>query len=137
VSDWEYATDVAVVGSGGGLCGAVTAADAGLDVLVIEKQPILGGSTAISGGVVWLPNNPLMQAEGVSDSVEEGMTSFELLVGDAGPASSLARREAYITEGSNMVRFLQDQGMSFVRCDGYSDYYADVAGIVGGNARGR
>jgi 3-oxosteroid 1-dehydrogenase len=137
VSDWDFATDVVVVGSGGGLCGAVTAADAGLDVLVIEKQPILGGSTAISGGVLWLPNNPLMQAEGVADSVEEGMTYFESLVGDAGPASSLARRGAYITEGANMVRFLQDQGMSFVRCDGYSDYYAGVAGIAGGNARGR
>lgn len=122
MNDWDIATDVVVVGSGGGLCGAVTAAAAGLEVLVVEKQPLIGGSTAISGGVIWLPNNPLMQAEGVPDSFDEGMAYFESVVGDVGPASSPARRAAFITEGANMVRFVQDQGMSFVRCEGYSDY---------------
>jgi 3-oxosteroid 1-dehydrogenase len=135
--DWDIATDVVIVGSGGGLCGAVTAAAAGLEVLVIEKQPLIGGSTAISGGILWLPNNPLMQAEGVSDSFDEAMAYFESVVGDAGPASSAARRAAFIAEGANMVRFLQDQGVSLVRCEAYSDYYAGVAGFAGGKARGR
>ncbi len=137
MSETEYTTDVVVVGSGGGLCGAVTAAANGLETLVIEKEARLGGSTAISGGVLWLPNNPLMQAEGVADSFDEAMAYFDTVVGDAGPASSEARRTAYITEGANMVRFLQDLGLTFVRCDGYSDYYAGVRGVEGGKARGR
>lgn len=137
MSDRTYLTDVVVVGSGGGLCGAVTAAANGLETLVIEKEPLLGGSTALSGGVLWLPNNPLMQADGVPDSFGEAMAYFESVVGDAGPASSEARRAAYITEGAEMVRFLQRLGLRFVRCDGYPDYYAGVTGVVGGKAQGR
>jgi len=137
VPEFDYVTDAVVVGSGGGLCGAVTAAAAGLETLVIEKEPRVGGSTAISGGVLWLPNNPLMQAERVPDSFEDAMAYFDTVVGDAGPASSPERRAAYVTEGANMIGFLQDQGMSFVRCEGYSDYYAGVRGIAGGVARGR
>ena len=70
------------------------------------------------------------------DSFEEAMAYFDTVVGDAGPASSPERRAAYVTEGANMVRFLQDEGLTFVRCEGYSDYYAGVRGIEGGVARG-
>ncbi|OHV43567.1 FAD-dependent oxidoreductase [Pseudofrankia sp. BMG5.36] len=135
--DWEYATDVVVVGSGGGLCGAVTAAVHGLETLVIEKEPLIGGSTAMSGGVLWLPNNPLMRAEGVPDSFDEAMAYFDSVVGEVRPASSKERRAAYINEGVNMIRFLQDLGMSFRRCEGYSDYYAEMRGVVGYSSRGR
>jgi 3-oxosteroid 1-dehydrogenase len=137
VPEFDYVTDAVVVGSGGGLCGAVTAAAAGLETLVIEKESRLGGSTAISGGVMWLPNNPLMQDEGVPDSFDAAMAYFDTVVGDAGPASSPERRAAYVTEGADMVRFLQGLGVTFVRCEGYSDYYAGVRGIEGGIARGR
>src|SRR5262249_42427335 len=137
VPEFDYLTDAVVVGSGGGLCGAVTAAAAGLETLVLEKEARLGGSTAISGGVLWLPNNPLMQDEGVADSFEDGMAYFDTVVGEAGPASSPERRAAYITGGAAMIRFLQGEGLSFVRCEGYSDYYAGVRGIRGGVARGR
>ncbi|SQD96755.1 3-oxosteroid 1-dehydrogenase [Parafrankia sp. Ea1.12] len=136
-ASYDHAVDVVVVGSGGGLCGAVAAAASGLDTLVIEKQPMIGGSTAMSGGVLWLPDNPLMQADGVPDSLEDALAYFDSVVGDVGPASSHQRRVAYVTEGSNMVRFLQNLGMRFERCEGYSDYYAGVAGIRGGSARGR
>jgi 3-oxosteroid 1-dehydrogenase len=136
--DADYSTDVIVVGSGGGgLCGAVTAATHGLETLVIEKEPVVGGSTAMSGGVLWLPNNPLMQADRVADSLEEALEYFDSVVGDVGPASSIERRIAYVTEGANMVRFLQGEGMGFRRCDGFSDYYAGMDGIRGGSARGR
>jgi 3-oxosteroid 1-dehydrogenase len=137
MSDVEYVTDVVVVGSGGGLGGAVTAAAAGLETILIEKAEVLGGSTAMSGGVIWLPNNPLMQAEGVPDSFEDAMVYFETVVGDVGPASSPQRRSAYVREGSEMVRFLQGKGLSFRRCEGYSDYYAGMRGIRGGSERGR
>lgn len=137
MSEWDFGFDAVIVGSGGGLCGALTAAASGLEVLVIEKEPLLGGSTAMSGGVIWLPNNPLMQADGVRDSFEDGMAYFESVVGDAGPASSEARRAAYITDGADAIRFLQASGLKFVRCEGYSDYYAGMRGIRGGSERGR
>ncbi len=137
MADGDYVTDFLVVGSGGGLAGAVAATVAGLDVLVIEKSEYVGGSTGMSGGVMWLPNNPLMQREGVADSLDEALRYFADVVGDAGSASSDARRHAYITEGIEMVRMLEQQGMRFVRCEGYSDYYAQVRGIAGGSVRGR
>jgi len=137
MASWDYETDFLVVGSGAGLTGAVAAAAAGLDVVVIEKSEYVGGSTGMSGGVMWLPNNPLMQREGVADSLQEALRYLSDVVGDAGPASSDARRRAYVTEGIAMVGMLEQQGMRFVRCEGYSDYYAGVRGIGGGSVRGR
>ena len=88
----------------------------------------------MSGGIIWMPNNPLMRAEGVADSHEDGLAYLEDVVGDAGPASSPARRETFLTEGYQMLTFLQRKGVQLVRCEGYSDYYPNAKG---GNARGR
>jgi 3-oxosteroid 1-dehydrogenase len=132
---WDQSADLVIVGSGGGaLVAAIAAKDAGLEPLVVEKQPLLGGSTAMSGGVMWLPNNPLMRAEGVADSQADGLAYLEAVVGDVGAASSPARRDAFLTAGSEMISFLQHKGVRLVRCPGYSDYY-DTA--KGGNAAGR
>jgi 3-oxosteroid 1-dehydrogenase len=132
---WDRSVDFVVVGSGGGgLTAALTAAEGGLDTLLLEKQSVVGGSTAMSGGVVWLPNNPLMAEEGVPDSHEAGLAHFAAVVGDIGPASSPERRETFLSEGSRMVDFLRQKGIRFIRCPGYSDYYPDAAG---GNAAGR
>ena len=113
---------------------ALAARDAGLAPLVLEKRELLGGSTAMSGGVVWVPNNPLMVAEGVPDSEEDGLTYFDEVVGDIGSVSSEEKRRAYIVEGGAMLGFLADQGIRLIRCEGYSDYYPHVPGGV---ARGR
>lgn len=137
MTEWDYYTDLLVVGSGGGLAGAVTAAKRGLDTLVVEKEDLIGGSTAMSGGVVWLPHNPLMVELGISDSVDQGLEYFESVVGPPTPASSLARRRAYIEEGSRMVEMLRGLGVRFVPCAGYSDYYAGVRGYHGGVAESR
>ncbi len=132
---WDESVDLVIVGSGGGgLVAALTAADAGLKPLIVEKQAVFGGSTAMSGGVIWLPNNPLMRAEGVPDSHEEALAYFESVVGDAGQASSAERREAFLSGGSEMVSFLERQGVKLVRCAGYSDYYDTRPG---GKAAGR
>ena len=88
MSDWDYLTDLLVVGSGGGLAAAVTAANGGFDSLVIEKEDAIGGSTGMSGGVMWLPNNPLMADEGVADTLELGLEYFDSVVGPPTPASS-------------------------------------------------
>jgi len=137
MSEWDYLTDLLVVGSGGGLAGALTAAASGLDTLVVEKEDLIGGSTAMSGGVIWLPNNPLMVEDGVTDSLEQGLEYFESVVGPPTRASSLERRNAYIERGSEMVQLLRQLGLRFLRCEGYSDYYAGVRGYSGGVARGR
>ncbi|WP_433761333.1 FAD-binding protein [Nocardia sp. CA-135398] len=137
MSGWDHTTDFLVVGSGAGVVGALRAHALGKDVLVVEKSDLLGGSTCMSGGVMWLPNNPLMQREGVSDSLDTALAYFDSVVGDAGPASSPARRLSYINSGIEMVGFLESEGLKFRRCEGYSDYYAGVRGIEGGSARGR
>lgn len=137
MSDWEHSTDFLVVGSGAGVVGALRARALGKDVLVVEKSDRFGGSTCMSGGVLWLPNNPLMQREGVSDSTEDALKYFDTVVGNAGTASSPDRRLAYINAGAEMVEFLESQGLEFRRCEGYSDYYSGVRGCEGGSARGR
>ena len=126
---WDSTVDLVIVGSGGGgMVAALTAADAGVDALVLEKQGLIGGSTAMSGGVVWVPNNPVMLAAGVPDSYEDAMAHFEAVVGDVGPASTTARRHAFLTGGPEMVAFLQRRGVRFVYCRGYSDYYSSAKG---------
>jgi 3-oxosteroid 1-dehydrogenase len=135
VTEWDESYDVVIVGSGGGaLVAAIAAAHAGLTPVVLEKESLVGGSTALSGGVIWIPNNPLMRAEGVPDSHSDALAYFEAVVGDAGPASSPERREKFLTAGSEMIMFLQQQGLAFLRCPGYSDYYDTCKG---GNAQGR
>jgi len=113
---------------------ALAALDSGIDPLVIEKQALVGGATGLSGGMVWLPNNPLMRAEGIPDSHEDGLAYFDDVVGDIGPASSPARREVFLTAGYEMVNFLTRKGIRFIRCPGWSDYYPNHKG---GNEAGR
>ncbi|HVW80276.1 MAG TPA: FAD-binding protein [Mycobacteriales bacterium] len=127
--EWDASFDFVAVGSGGGgLVGALAAADAGASALVVEKQSLVGGSTAMSGGMAWVPNNAVMKRAGVSDSYEDGMAYFDAVVGDVGPASSRARRHAFCTAGPEMIDFLEREGVKFVFCPGYSDYYSDAPG---------
>ena len=93
MTTWDTTVDFVIAGSGGGgMVAALAAADAGAEALVLEKQALIGGSTCMSGGIFWIPNNPLMRAEGVPDSYEDAMAHFETVVGDVGPCSSLERR---------------------------------------------
>ncbi len=133
--NWDSSVDLLIAGSGGGgMVAALAAIDSGIDPLIIEKQALIGGSTGMSGGMVWLPNNPLMRSEGVPDSHEDGLAYFDDVVGDIGEASSHARREMFLTAGYEMITFLQRKGVQLVRCPGYSDYYPNHKG---GNAAGR
>jgi 3-oxosteroid 1-dehydrogenase len=75
-----------------------------------------------------------MREAGSRDSAADALAYFEAVVGDVGPASSPARRGAYIEVGPKVVAFLQEQGISFRYADGYSDYYSDAPG---GKDRGR
>jgi 3-oxosteroid 1-dehydrogenase len=132
---WDHSIDLLIAGSGGGgMVAALAAVDCGLEPLVVEKQALVGGSTGMSGGMVWLPNNPLMRAEGIADSHEDGLAYFADVVGDIGAASSPARREMFLTAGYEMIDFLLRKGVRLVRCPGWSDYYPNHKG---GNAAGR
>jgi 3-oxosteroid 1-dehydrogenase len=129
MATWDSTVDVVIVGSGGGgMVAALAASDAGASTLVLEKQERIGGSTAMSGGILWVPNNPVMRAAGVPDSYDDAMVHFEVVVGDVGPASSFERRHAFLTAGPEMVTFLQRCGLQFVYCRGYSDYYSNAKG---------
>ncbi|WP_407270429.1 FAD-binding protein [Radiobacillus sp. PE A8.2] len=125
----EYFYDVVIVGSGAGaLTTAITAADQGLKPIIIEKSDVWGGSSAMSGGGVWIPNNPVSNAYGVKDSAEEALTYLEEVIEDVGPASSRARKEAFVKYGPEMVSFLQDKGITWYPGMEYPDYYPDKPG---------
>jgi 3-oxosteroid 1-dehydrogenase len=135
MTDWDKSVDLLIVGSGGGgMVAALATLDAGLEPLVVEKQALVGGSTGLSGGMVWLPNNPLMRRDGIPDSHEDGLAYLADVVGDIGAASSPARREVFLTSGSDMITFLLRKGVRLVRCPGWSDYYPNHKG---GNTAGR
>ncbi len=132
---WDASVDLLIAGSGGGgMVAALAALDAGIEPLVVEKQGLVGGSTGMSGGMVWLPNNPLMRADGIPDTHEDGLAYFDDVVGDIGEASSPARRETFLTAGNEMINLLVHKGVRLVRCPGWSDYYPNHKG---GNAAGR
>lgn len=132
---WDKSVDLLIAGSGGGgLAAALAAIDSGIEPLVVEKQALVGGSTGMSGGMLWLPDNPLMRADGIPDSREDGLAYFEDVVGDIGEPSSLARRETFLTAGYEMTEFLVRKGVRLVRCPGWTDYYPNSKG---GNIAGR
>lgn len=132
---WDRSVDLVIAGSGGGgMVAALAAIDSGLEPLIVEKQALVGGSTGLSGGIVWLPNNPLMQADGIADSHEAGLAYLADVVGDIGAASSPQRREMFLAAGHELINFLMRRGVKLIRCAGWSDYYPNHKG---GNAAGR
>ncbi|WP_372759529.1 FAD-dependent oxidoreductase [Litorivivens sp.] len=118
--------DFIVVGSGAGsMCAALKLRAAGKSVLVLEKTDLIGGTTATSGGVMWIPNNRYMQTEGIHDSREDAITYLEHAVGDSDdtPGASRTRREAYVDQAPEMLEFLIGQGCQFRRVPEWPDYY--------------
>ena len=129
----EY--DLLIAGSGAAaVCAAMVAREQGKTAAILEKQAQVGGSTGYSGGVLWVPNNPLLAEHGVRDCYERGRRYLDAVVPDEGPATSALRREAYLKAGPQVIEFLQDKGMAFYYADGWPDYYDDRPG---GEPRGR
>ena len=125
--------DIVVVGSGaGGMTAALAAHEAGLDVLLVEKTRYYGGSTARSGGGIWIPCNHLMSAAGAVDSFEAARSYLDATVGEGSPRAS---RDMFLRQSVKMLEWLGRK--SDLQCryvQGYSDYYPE---LPGGSALGR
>ncbi len=119
--------DFVVVGSGGGsMCAALVMRAAGKSVLVLEKTAQVGGTTAISGGVMWIPDNRFMRSAGVDDSRDKAIAYLDAVVGDHEdtPGASRERRLAYVQESPMMIDFLVSQGIRLRRIPSWPDYHA-------------
>jgi succinate dehydrogenase/fumarate reductase flavoprotein subunit len=126
VDRWDIEVDVAVVGSGGaGLTAAILAHDTGASVAVLERSDKVGGTTAVSGGGLWIPMNDHMSEAGVQDSREEALTYCRRL---AAGRSSDELIETFVDTGHVMVRYLeQHTPASFSAC-GMPDYRSEEEG---------
>ncbi len=126
----EQQVDVVVVGSGAGaLLTAVRAADEGLKVLVVEKAALVGGTSATSGGGIWIPDNHDMPRAGLRDSVE---VAFRYVKACARGLASDERILAYVESARHMARYLADIGVPYRCVPRYADYYPGVPGALPG-----
>ena len=125
---------VIVLGTGGaGLTAAVAAHDSGAEVLVFEKADKIGGTTAWSGGMVWIPNNHLEAEMGVSDSREEALLYLNSMSHDL---IEPRMAEAFVDAGPLMVRYLcENTPVSFRAIPDFPDYHAEFPGGKTGGGR--
>jgi 3-oxosteroid 1-dehydrogenase len=124
---WDHSFDLVIVGSGAaGMGAALRGHDLGRAVVVLEGSDRYGGSMAMSGGVVWIPDNPQMAAKGVPDDRDSAVTYLaHITKGEV----SRERLEAYVDHSKRVLAYLEAK--SHVRLDAlelYSDYYPEVPG---------
>ncbi len=124
---WDLETDFLIVGSGAaGLTAAIVAKDRGLRVTVIEKADRLGGATAVSGGVVWIPNNHHMSAAGIADSKDDARRYIARL---ADGRSSDELIDVFVERGPEMLRYMEAHTpLRFSAIAGYPDYHPEFPG---------
>jgi len=127
MTSWDKSVDFLVVGSGsGGMTAAVRAHDLGGETLVVEKAPYYGGTSCISGGVIWVPNNPLMLQLGIGDSPEEALQYLETVTRGT---STTERLRTYVDTSPRMMRYMiENSRLEFACLDDYPDYYPAVGG---------
>ena len=123
----EAAFDVVVIGTGaGGMATAVAAKKMGLEVLLLEKDSVYGGTTARSGGVLWIPNNPISTFKPEPDSMDAARTYLKYECGDC---YDEARVEAFLANGPRMVEFFQKEtSAQLIPLPDFPDYHAESPG---------
>lgn len=128
-SNWNETFDVIVVGSGaGGMAAAISAASKGLSVLMVEKSDKIGGSTAISGGAIWAPNNAQTTKVGHPDTPEKVREYMRAVVGDASPEHL---QNAFLDAAPAMVDWFEQHTEVKLAGRTYSpDYYPDRKGAA-------
>ncbi len=124
---WDNEVDFLVVGSGGGgLAAALTAHDEGMSTLIVEKAVMYGGSTGISGGGIWIPNNPTLRAAGHDDTRESIRRYLDVLTEGKVPA---ARLDAYVDNGPPAMELLgRSKWWKLFWTKGYADYHPEYEG---------
>lgn len=124
---WDHSVDFLVVGSGAGaMTAAIVAHDRGAETLLIEKASCYGGSSAMSGGSLWIPNNHLMLDAEVNDTRADALTYLQQATAGRVPEAKL---EAYVDSAPEMLRYLSES--THLRCQAlphYCDYYPTVPG---------
>lgn len=133
MNGFDEVVDFLVIGSGGGsMCAALVLRDAGKSVAILEKSPLVGGTTAKSGGVMWIPDNPFLKRDGIKDSAEQALTYLDHVLGDAtdAPGATRERREAYVRQAPRMVEFLMAKGIRLTRVGHWPDYYDEQPGSL-------
>lgn len=123
---FDHVTDVLVVGSGGGaLAAALTASIRGAEALVVEKTPLYGGTSANSGGNIWIPNSHHTNASPHPDSRAKALEYLAAAVGDdVAPAV----REAFVDNAPRMLKLLEDNSHVRFEARAYCDYYPELPG---------
>jgi len=129
--DASLTCDLLVIGSGaGGLSTAVTAAKLGLDVVVVEKDRWLGGTSAWSGGWMWIPRNPLATEAGIVEDIEAPRT---YLRHELGNGYDEARIAMFLEQGPRMVRFFRrETSVAFVDGNAVPDFHGKSPGAATG-----
>jgi succinate dehydrogenase/fumarate reductase flavoprotein subunit len=119
--------DVIILGTGAaGMVAALAAHEAGASVALIERWDRIGGTSAISGGVIWVADNPGMRAAGMADSRADALAYFRSL--DHGDLVD-ETLEAFVDRGPEALAFLEGAGaLSVSVLPGYPDYYLDRPG---------
>jgi succinate dehydrogenase/fumarate reductase flavoprotein subunit len=122
-----YECDALVVGSGcAGMSAAVTAGHHGLNVLIVEKEPRFGGTTARSGGWLWIPGTSLARSWGFQESPDQART---YLRHEAGNSFDAARIDAFLTRGPEAVDFFTTKtALRFDMPLTFPDYHAESPG---------
>jgi DNA-binding NarL/FixJ family response regulator len=129
--EWDEEVDILVAGSGTGQMAALRAADAGLSVIVLEKGATPGGTMAISGGGIWIPNNFRMREMGIEDSREEALDYLHhVTFGQADPELATA----FIDHCNEVITFLCSVGIDWEFLPVFNDYYPE---FPGGKPQGR
>ena len=115
-TSWNHMVDMLIVGSGAAsVCAALIARDNGLEPLIVEKLDVFGGTTAYSGGSFWIPDNPLMEREGVPDSFDRAMTYMDAAIWHDGPSASPERRRAFVRHAREAISYVEGKGMKLRR----------------------
>ena len=122
----KLSCDLLVIGSGaGGLSTAITAKKHGLDVIVVEKEEYFGGTTAFSGGVLWIPGNPHAKRDGIQDSRKDMITYMKDQTGNFYDEASVT---AFLDQGPEMVEFFERETEVKFLPTLYPDYHPDAPG---------
>jgi succinate dehydrogenase/fumarate reductase flavoprotein subunit len=128
----DTTVDLVVVGSGTGMAAALAAHEFGLSVLIVEKSCYVGGSTARSGGALWLPACPVLREAGADDTAERATTYLDSVVAGSAPRQRSAGFVAYVSATVEMLRRMTPLRLFWAR--DYSDYHPEEPG---GSAAGR